>query len=406
MFGGDFLSVRVKSRALLVSLVCGVMLLSGCDVEGEIRRVKELSFSDVLKGLFEVRAGGLSDDKDLDEHVYSTYDQEKSLLQTVETEERFVHKTRGYVGVVNKFWVKEGFYKHGGMLSDKERLIDFYLFMEYHKDVQKRNLQFPEYLQKDLLLMEAMFAKKAIDHVDTLDIHNKEMSVLRDDMVTLYRNMYREELINVLYEGHQQVDVVTRIPNIMDRYTHEFDNRGLRERVRAVLGIPDSVISRGIGLDMVTLYGNGTSVDDGDASKLAVLLAMEMRLSGINMRLERFFHVTNSLDGLGTDLVELEKDVRVVRPQPELLWVQERMLRSIDYLDSVYLYYRGDRKLNSASQIFMDLETREDFYALGMLSKNIKEVMDREDYWDEAEEIKQQMDDTRRKRDLEAIKNK
>lgn len=386
----------------LCILACSVVLcvpLYGCDVE-------DVSFDDVLKGLFEVRAGSLDDGKRLDEHVYSTYEQEKSVVSTKEVDERFSHITNKYVHTVNNFWKKEGFYKHGGLLSDKERLIDFYLFMEYHKDVQERNLQFPEYLQEDLLVMEAMFAKKAIDHIDTLEIANKEMSVLRDDMVTLYRNMYREEMINILYEGHMQVDVITRIPNITERYTHEFDNRGLRNRVRYVLGIPDSVISRGIGLDMVTLYGNGSRVEEGDASKLAILLAMEMRLSGISMRLERFFHATNSLSGLNTDLSELRKDVNVLRPSAELYWVKERMLRSIDYLNGVYLFYKGERTLTSADQIFMDLETREDFYALGMLSDNIKEVMDREDYWDEAEAIKQQMDEVRRLNSLKDAKKK
>lgn len=386
----------------LCILACSVVLcvpLYGCDVE-------DVSFDDVLKGLFEVRAGSLDDGKRLDEHVYSTYEQEKSIVSTKEVDERFSHITNKYVHTVNNFWKKEGFYKHGGLLSDKERLIDFYLFMEYHKDVQERNLQFPEYLQEDLLVMEAMFAKKAIDHIDTLEIANKEMSVLRDDMVTLYRNMYREEMINILYEGHMQVDVITRIPNITERYTHEFDNRGLRNRVRYVLGIPDSIISRGIGLDMVTLYGNGSRVEEGDASKLAILLAMEMRLSGISMRLERFFHATNSLSGLNTDLSELRKDVNVLRPSAELYWVKERMLRSIDYLNGVYLFYKGERTLSSADQIFMDLETREDFYALGMLSDNIKEVMDREDYWDEAEAIKQQMDEVRRLNSLEDAKKK
>lgn len=386
----------------LCILACSVVLcvpLYGCDVD-------DVSFDDVLKGLFEVRAGSLDDGKRLDEHVYSTYEQEKSVVSTKEVDERFSHITNKYVHTVNNFWKKEGFYKHGGLLSDKERLIDFYLFMEYHKDVQERNLQFPEYLQEDLLVMEAMFAKKAIDHIDTLEIANKEMSVLRDDMVTLYRNMYREEMINILYEGHMQVDVITRIPNITERYTHEFDNRGLRNRVRYVLGIPDSVISRGIGLDMVTLYGNGSRVEEGDASKLAILLAMEMRLSGISMRLERFFHATNSLSGLNTDLSELRKDVNVLRPSAELYWVKERMLRSIDYLNGVYLFYKGERTLTSADQIFMDLETREDFYALGMLSDNIKEVMDREDYWDEAEAIKQQMDEVRRLNSLKDAKKK
>ena len=386
----------------LCILACSVVLcvpLYGCDVE-------DVSFDDVLKGLFEVRAGSLDDGRRLDEHVYSTYEQEKSVVSTKEVDERFSHITNKYVHTVNNFWKKEGFYKHGGLLSDKERLIDFYLFMEYHKDVQERNLQFPEYLQEDLLVMEAMFAKKAIDHIDTLEIANKEMSVLRDDMVTLYRNMYREEMINILYEGHMQVDVITRIPNITERYTHEFDNRGLRNRVRYVLGIPDSVISRGIGLDMVTLYGNGSRVEEGDASKLAILLAMEMRLSGISMRLERFFHATNSLSGLNTDLSELRKDVNVLRPSAELYWVKERMLRSIDYLNGVYLFYKGERTLTSADQIFMDLETREDFYALGMLSDNIKEVMDREDYWDEAEAIKQQMDEVRRLNSLKDAKKK
>lgn len=397
VWGCGFL--RLKKLCILMCSVVLLVPMYGCDVD-------EITFDDVLKGLFEVRAGSLDDGKRLDEHVYSTYEQEKSILATKEVDERFSHITNNYVHTVNNFWKKEGFYKHGGLLSDKERLIDFYLFMEYHKDVQERNLQFPDYLHEDLLVMEAMFAKKAIDHIDTLEIANTEMRVLRDDMVTLYRNMYREEMINILYEGHMQVDVLTRIPNITERYTHEFDNRGLRNRVRYVLGIPDSVISRGIGLDMVTLYGNGSRVEDGDASKLALLLAMEMRLSGISMRLERFFHATNSLSGLNTDLNELRKDVTVLRPSPELYWVKERMLRSIDYLNGVYLFYKGDRKLTSADQIFMDLKTREDFYALGMLSKNIKEVMDREDYWDEAEEIKQQMDEVRRLNSLEDAKKK
>lgn len=391
--------MRLKKLCILACSVVLCVPLYGCDVD-------DVSFDDVLKGLFEVRAGSLDDGKRLDEHVYSTYEQEKSVVSTKEVDERFSHITNKYVHTVNNFWKKEGFYKHGGLLSDKERLIDFYLFMEYHKDVQERNLQFPEYLQEDLLVMEAMFAKKAIDHIDTLEIANKEMSVLRDDMVTLYRNMYREEMINILYEGHMQVDVITRIPNITERYTHEFDNRGLRNRVRYVLGIPDSVISRGIGLDMVTLYGNGSRVEEGDASKLAILLAMEMRLSGISMRLERFFHATNSLSGLNTDLSELRKDVNVLRPSAELYWVKERMLRSIDYLNGVYLFYKGERTLTSADQIFMDLETREDFYALGMLSDNIKEVMDREDYWDEAEAIKQQMDEVRRLNSLKDAKKK
>lgn len=391
--------MRLKKLCILACSVVLCVPLYGCDVD-------DVSFDDVLKGLFEVRAGSLDDGKRLDEHVYSTYEQEKSIVSTKEVDERFSHITNKYLHTVNNFWKKEGFYKHGGLLSDKERLIDFYLFMEYHKDVQERNLQFPEYLQEDLLVMEAMFAKKAIDHIDTLEIANKEMSVLRDDMVTLYRNMYREEMINILYEGHMQVDVITRIPNITERYTHEFDNRGLRNRVRYVLGIPDSVISRGIGLDMVTLYGNGSRVEEGDASKLAILLAMEMRLSGISMRLERFFHATNSLSGLNTDLSELRKDVNVLRPSAELYWVKERMLRSIDYLNGVYLFYKGERTLTSADQIFMDLETREDFYALGMLSDNIKEVMDREDYWDEAEAIKQQMDEVRRLNRLEDAKKK
>lgn len=391
--------MRLKKLCILACSVVLCVPLYGCDVD-------DVSFDDVLKGLFEVRAGSLDDGKRLDEHVYSTYEQEKSIVSTKEVDERFSHITNKYLHTVNNFWKKEGFYKHGGLLSDKERLIDFYLFMEYHKDVQERNLQFPEYLQEDLLVMEAMFAKKAIDHIDTLEIANKEMSVLRDDMVTLYRNMYREEMINILYEGHMQVDVITRIPNITERYTHEFDNRGLRNRVRYVLGIPDSVISRGIGLDMVTLYGNGSRVEEGDASKLAILLAMEMRLSGISMRLERFFHATNSLSGLNTDLSELRKDVNVLRPSAELYWVKERMLRSIDYLNGVYLFYKGERTLTSADQIFMDLETREDFYALGMLSDNIKEVMDREDYWDEAEAIKQQMDEVRRLNSLKDAKKK
>lgn len=391
--------MRLKKLCILACSVVLCVPLYGCDVD-------DVSFDDVLKGLFEVRAGSLDDGKRLDEHVYSTYEQEKSVVSTKEVDDRFNHLTSKYVHTVNKFWKNEGFYKHGGLLSDKERLIDFYLFMEYHKDVQERNLQFPEYLQEDLLVMEAMFAKKAIDHIDTLEIANKEMSVLRDDMVTLYRNMYREEMINILYEGHMQVDVLTRIPNITERYTHEFDNRGLRNRVRYVLGIPDSVISRGIGLDMVTLYGNGSRVEDGDASKLALLLAMEMRLSGISMRLERFFHATNSLSGVNNDLSELKKDVTVLRPSSELYWVKERMLRSIDYLNGVYLFYKGERTLTSADQIFMDLETREDFYALGMLSDNIKEVMDREDFWDEAEEIRQQMDEVRRLNSLEDAKKK
>jgi hypothetical protein len=354
-------------------------LLSGCS--------KELTFESMVKGLFQVNPGSSGNEKDLNLPLYDNFEQEKSKKETLELEERFSYKTEPYTGLVDKLWETEGFYRNKEEgLSEKELMIDFYLFMEYHKDTQRRNLQFPEFLQKDLLLIEALFVKRALAFIEEQEL--KEYEVLRDDMVTMYRNMYREELLNILYEGKQQVNVLERMPNILDRYNSELVNVGLRDKLKAQLGVPDTVVARGMGLDLITLYNDFEELPEGDTKELAIILTMEMRLSGINMRLERFFHVTNSLDGLDTDLVELRKDAELIPAGGSLAWSKDRMIRSIDYLESVYLFYKGETKYDTADQIFIDLQTREDFYALGMLSKNIKQVMDKEDYWEEVEDIR------------------
>lgn len=374
-----------KAKTGVVSLfLASTLLLSGCDVA-----LAELTLDDVLKGIFEVRGNDDGTKKALDEHIYSEYEQEKSVRMTREVEKRFKYKTTSYTGLVNNLWNTEGFYKSTAKSTEKEALIDFYLFMEYHKDTQKRNLQFPEFLQKDLLLVEAMFANRAIHYIEKRDFKNKKYKVLRDDLVTLNRNLYREEVLNILYEGHQQVDLLVRMPNIIDRNNSEMKNIGMRKRLKAVLGVPDSVISRGMGVDLVTLYTEFDPVPDVDTHHMAVMLAMEMKLSGINMRLERFFHVTNSLKGVSSELAVLRRDVKTLNPGGEFGWVRARMLRSIDHLENVHEFYRGKKPMKSVNQIFIDLKTREDFYALSMLSEHLQVVMDREDYWDEVEEVRQ-----------------
>lgn len=364
-------------------------LLTGCE-----KNITELTLGDVLESLFSVRIGKSDDGDDtkkpLTEHLYSDYDRNKAIEDTKQMEERFSYEIAPYQRVANQLWQKEGFYKNQEKnISPRDTLIDFYLFMEYHKDTQRRNLQFPEVLQKDLLLIEALFMKKAIDYVSGQNLG--KYNILRDDMVTLYRNMYREELLNILYEGHEQIELYDRIPNIISRYNSEIKNIGLSYRLKKELGIPDTLIARGMGSHLITLYNQSGDLAEGDVKKFAIILAMEMRLTGISMRLERFFHVANSLEGLGQELTELRKDVELIRPTGDLDWVQQRMLRSIDYLQNVYLYYIGKKKYTSVEQVFMNLQTREDFYALGMLSDQIKKVMDKEDYWEEVDRIKKLM---------------
>lgn len=378
-------------KLLVVSFILPLLLLGGCEgkfnSDSSSGEKSEFSFEKMVKGLFQVNIGGTDKEKDMSKPLYSNFDFEKAEKEVLEIEERFTHKTESYKALVDKLWETEGFYRNTEKgLSEKELMIDFYLFMEYHKDTQIRNLQFPEFLQKDLLLIESLFVKKAIDFINEQELNDYD--VLRDDMITLYRNMYREELLNILYEGKNQVNVIDRMPNIVDRYNAEMKNVGIRDKLKAQLGVPDTVIARGMGLDLITLYSEMDKLPEGDTKELAIILTMEMRLSGINMRLERFFHVTNSLEGLGKDLVELRKDAELIQPGGTLGWAKDRMLRSINYLEDVYLFYKGEKEYKSADQIFVTLQTREDFYALGMLSKNIKEVMDKEDYWEEVEDIR------------------
>lgn len=373
-----------KVKTGVVSLfLASTLLLSGCDVA-----LAELTLDDVLKGIFEVRGSDDGNGKTLTDHIYSDYERDKSVRLTREVEKRFKHNTKSYSGIVNNLWNTEGFYRSTAKSTEKEALIDFYLFMEYHKDTQKRNLQFPEFLQDDLLLVESMFANRAISYIEKREFKNKKYAVLRDDLVTLNRNLYREEVLNILYEGHQQVDLLIRMPNIIDRNNAEMKNKGIRKRLKEVLGVPDSVISRGMGVDLVTLYTEFDPVPDVDTHHMAVMLAMEMKLSGINMRLERFFHVTNSLDGVSSELKMLRRDVKTLNPGGEFGWVRKRMLRSIDHLEKVHAFYQGKKPMRSVNQIFIDLKTREDFYALNMLSEHLQVVMDREDYWDEVDEVR------------------
>lgn len=369
-----------------------LLLLTGCTV-GEIVDVSVIK--DFVGNLFEVNVGDENVQKDISEPVYTDFEINQSYDQMLEVEERFSHHIVKYTDLVDRMWEKEGYYKKmddvDKGLSEKEMLIDFYLFMEYHKDTQIRNLQFPHVLQKDLLLIEVLFAKKAIDYIN--DQEFIEYAVLRDDLVKLYRDMYREEMINILFEGHQQVIIMDRIPNIVDRFNEEMDNRKIKDRLQFYLGIPDTVISRGMGLDLITLYSEMGRLPEGDIRKLAMIMNMEMKLSGINMRLERFFYITNSLEGLGDELVELRKDVDLIAVGSSMDWVRERMHRSINHLEDLYLYYKGEKEFGSVEDVFIKLQTREDFYALNLLGESIKEVMDLEEYWGEIENIKKELEE-------------
>lgn len=382
MKGGINIMNGVKRSVFFIFLL---LILSGCENKFDMK----LNTKDLFYDFFKVNAGSDDVAKSQQDHLYSDFDREKSVLDTQEINERFEHKIVLYRELVDRLWESDGFYKNADVnLTDKEAMIDFYLFTEYHKDSQMRNLYFPEFLQKDLLLIEALFLERSIEFIESREMD--EYSVLRDDLVVLYRNMYREELLNILYEGLMQVDMLVRVPNVIDRYNAEIENVGIKDRLRTQLGIPDTVISRGMGLDLITLYSDTNKLPEGDTRELAIILTMEMRLTGISMRLDRFFHVTNSLEGLGKDLKELRRDAELI-PSGGLGWSRERMLRSIDYLEDVYLFYKGEKKYESAEQIFIDLQTREDFYALGMLTENIKIVMDKEDYWEEVESIRQQL---------------
>lgn len=372
--------MKLLKRGLLSMFLASTLLLAGCDVA-----LAELTLDDVLKELFKVHGDQEAEKKKLNEHVFSKLDNKKSLQMTRELDKRFSYKIKSYKPLVDKLWNTQGFYRMSSKSTEKEALIDFYLFMEYHKDTQKRNLQYPEFLQDDLMLVESMFMRRAINYIDRRKFNNEKYRVLRDDLVTLNRNLYREEVLNILYEGHQQVDLLVRMPNIIERSDEEMKNIGIRSRLKKVLGIPDSVVSRGMGVDMVTLYSTDHSIEDADTYRMALMLAMEMKLSGISLRLERFFHATNSIKGVSSELRQLRRDVKLLTDTGEFGWVRGRMLRSISHLEKVHSFYSGKGGKGSVNQIFVDLKTREDFYALRMLSDDLQSIMDKEDNWDDVE---------------------
>lgn len=356
-------------------LILFSVVLSGCDIVNNdlLDKIRWKSKVDIKSEKLE----------DVNIPLYGDILQGMAVEQLTETEVRFQDKINIYQGIVDELWETKGFYKNQDLnLSPQEHLIDFYLFMEYHKDTQIRNLNFPSVIRDELLIVETLFVGKALKHLESIEV-GENYEVLKNDLLTHYRNMYREELINELYEGLNQLDLSVRIPGIIERYNSEFENKGLRERIKLQLGIPDSVISRGMGLDLVTLYGGTGDYTPEDIDKLAVVLSLEMQLSGANMKLEQFFKVTSSIDGLGSEIELLKKDIEFLNLTGELSWVKERMLRCITYLDSIHQFYSGSTNNVKIEDIFIELQIREDFYALGLLSVNLKEVMDNENYWEE-----------------------
>lgn len=375
----------IKRNLLIVGVMLSSCITSGCSLED-----MNVSGNELLKGMFTSNEAKWAEDKKLDisKPLYSEKLQDMAEIELEETKLRFEKQLYPYRAMVDQLWATEGFYRNQeAKISPKETLIDFYLFMEYHQDTQLRNLHFPKNVSKELLIVEALFAEKAIDYLESLDL-GEHYTYLQNDLLTHYKNMYKEELVNILYEGLNQLDLTVRVPNIINRYEAIFDNNGLLDRVKIQLGIPDSVISRGMGLDLVTLYGGTGDFTPDDVKKLALLLTIEMKISGANMKLEKFFHVTNSIDGLGDDLISLRKDVELINTTGELSWVKTRMGRSIDYLDKIYKFYNGNSEHLTVNDIFIELQVREDFYALGLLSEHIKEVMDNEEYWTELEKLK------------------
>lgn len=370
----------MKFNLLIAGVILCSFLLSGCN--------PGVSGFTLVKGVF-------TGSEDESEYVESSYYSEDDTLtadnEFKEINIRFERELKNYRPTVNELWNSEGFYRNQEeTISPKESLIDFYLFMEYHKDTQIRNLSFPTTIRDELLIVEALFAEKAIIYIEDLDV-GENYSVLKNDLVTHYKKMYREEVLNILYEGKNQLDLSVRIPNIVDRYNEVFENSGIYDDIKYKLNVPDSVISRGMGLNVVTLYSGVGDYTEHDVRKLALILNIEMKISGASMKLDKFFHVTSSIDGLGEELDGLRKDVKLLNTTGELNWVKVRMINSIDYLDKIYAFYTGKNKNIELKDIFIELQVREDFYALGLLSDNLKEVMDNEDYWYELEKIKEEI---------------
>ena len=355
----------------------------------------EITSEDIFYGVFHVSESDKASEsrKDLGKSLYKKTTREVVNSKVRSMEKRFKYKMKPYAKTVNTLWETEGFYnrnlKKEKSPTPKEELIDFYLFMEYHKDTQLRNLQFPKEIRESLLITEAMFSRKAITYMMSRDLG--KYNILKQDLIIHYKNMYQEELVNILYEDPKQVDVLERMPDLLKRYNFELTNNGLLHKIKKHLGVPHSVISRGIGTDMITIYdGFSDGVSDGDIHKLAILLTIEMRLTGANTRIEKFFTVTNSLDGLEQHLKSLEKDLEMLNLEGNLSWVKPRMKRSIDYLERLNGFYKGKASLE-LSDVFITLQTREDFYALGMLSTALKDVMDSEDYWMNVSDIQKQL---------------
>lgn len=376
---------RLKNL-LIITVLSSLPFLTACEITSE----------DIFYGIFHESENDKAAEskKSLQKSLYKKTTREVVNSKVRVMEKRFSYKMKPYKKAVNAIWKTDGFYrKTSGKkkpVSSKEELIDFYLFMEYHKDTQLRNLQFPKEIREGLLVSEAMFARKAITYIMKKDLG--EYNVLKQDLIIHYKNLYQEELVNILYEDSKQLDVLERLPDLIKRYNFELENDGFMHKIKTYLGVPNSVISRGIGTDMVTIYdGFDSTVSEGDIHKLAILLTMEMRLTGANTRIEKFFSMTNSLDGLDKHLNNLEKDLKLMNLNDNLTWVKPRMRRSINYLERLNGFYQGKNSLE-LSDVFITLQTREDFYALGMLSDALKEVMDSQDYWNAVSEIQRTLD--------------
>lgn len=366
---------QLKKLLVIVILLMVLPLTGGC----------EITMESLLYGvLHEDNTFLKSKGADIRGPLYSQYEIANAETDLVITENRFKSSLNHFKPTVNRLWYREGFDKflNDSKQNPKEQLISFYLFMEYHKDTQLRNLQYPKSISKSLLTTEAVFAKKAIRTIDRKDLG--QYNELRNELVTLYKNMYREELLNILYENASQVDLTTRIPNIVNRYNAEYKDIGLDKKVKKLLDLSVQLEGRGIGAEKDTLYEGSNSLDSDHIKTLANLLTIEMQLSGLNMKLEKYFYVKNGLVGVPTEIKELKKEIKDLKLPLYLRWVKPRMLRSLSYLDSVYQFYSGKKKI-SKSQVFIKLKTREDFYSLEKLSDSVEIIIDETDSWGEVE---------------------
>lgn len=389
-------------------LVFSLVFLSGCSSDENSSDENPFTYglldifnidykSGFFNGLFVKSASEIKSDKiqNLSEHLYNEEDL-KSINKNLDRAfVKYDIQFKNHKDLVDSLWSSGDFYRiEESKLNPKETLIDYYLFLQYHLNTQERNLTFPSPLNEEMLKVEILFLNNSINYLERLEF-NGEYDILRDDLVIFSRKLLYEEIINTVYEDKSQVKPYEKIPGVINRFVAEFSNIGLLSRVETLLGIPDSVISRGMGMDLVTLYSGMGNYTVDDVNTLALILTVKMRLSGTNMKLEQFIHVQTSISQIETELNELKKDMELLNLNGELGWVKERMLRCINYLEKVKSIYSLNTDIEDVDlrTIFIELQIREDFYALDMLSNSLKDVMDKEDYWSEVEKIKKYVND-------------